>query len=898
MQVSRQSSSVRSADREIRLLDLLPGGRYDPIRCATRVVSLDQNPAFETVSYVWGDSIEERAIEVSGRSIPITKNLYAGLLRLRQTNEERTLWIDQICINQWDLEEKAAQVALMRDIYRQCTQCVTWMGGLTRDGCEVLIRDAEAVFDFLRQVAAAKITPLSGLPVLFEQSSEGLAARRAFEAFSMYGNPWWSRIWTVQEAIIPSSGILVWGPLSIPREDVLAAARNLRDLANLPSLPEGFAFYRHTYTELLRRLLYPVHGFNHSKTDNALNLLMRWRHREFTDPRDKVYALLGMISPSAIPNAQSCDYTRGVSRLFAQVTRDLINHEGGLRPLLGACEMPQQTPDIASWAIDFACVNRIGKRQLRWWGHSHRYRVFSACGENALALCDAADSQILGLQGVNVDDVIGTVELLRVSAQDAIKFHELSKPLTNCFQLLNRFCDAESAPSMYNDGFTWESAFCRTLVGDLIMDELPVDRIATYGRARLEADFEELFDKLEIPLGSELRLDFAPDLVPCSPTYSPTSPAYRPASRIHSPSSPVYPATSPTYSPTSPAFPEPPWAKVDQFSPVGRCAEVGHSSPEAAVEMPRISKRSNSDDSSRWDSDNISQHNLISERFARHKRPIILFEGAKDTLSSGGLNPQRKVKDLKDDAVETANEDSGISYAPHKAPRSPRKSDASYGSGFSAYSETHWTSLPAERDPYLTTAEDQHRISRIRHLRSEFFADEGTLPTSAPITEPGVSTNSHESTTRWGSLPTEGNPYLSKEEEERGRRRIRSQWTRLRGEYMTTEAALSTLVHARHLIEPRGGVFLNLYESLIGMMENQTFFITRSGYIGIGPPSTRSGDQVWVFDGGNVPFVMRNLDEEQGSCPRLSLIGDAYVHGIMDGEAMTGSPHVQTVYIH
>jgi hypothetical protein len=362
MQASDELMAVRSSNREIRLLDLLPGEGSDAIQCATRVVSLDQYPDFETVSYVWGDRKEERHIEVSGKSLLVTKNLYSGLLRLRHAKRGRTLWIDQICINQWDLEEKAAQVALMRDIYKQCTQCVTWMGELTREGCEVPLCDAEAVLDFLRQVAAAKITPLSALPVLFEQSDKGSAARRAFEAFSMYGNPWWSRIWTVQEAIIPSSGILVWGPLFIGRKDVLAAARNLRDLPSLLSLPDAFAFYRHTYTELLRRLLYPVHGFNHSKTDNALNLLMRWRHREFTNPRDKVYALLGMITPNAIPNAQSCDYTIAVSRLFAQVTLDLINHEGGLRLLLGACEMPQQSVDMPSWAIDFASVNRIGKR--------------------------------------------------------------------------------------------------------------------------------------------------------------------------------------------------------------------------------------------------------------------------------------------------------------------------------------------------------------------------------------------------------------------------------------------------------------------------------------------------------------------------------------------------------
>lgn len=94
-----------------------------------------------------------------------------------------------------------------------------------------------------------------------------------------------------------------------------------------------------------------------------------------------------------------------------------------------------------------------------------------------------------------------------------------------------------------------------------------------------------------------------------------------------------------------------------------------------------------------------------------------------------------------------------------------------------------------------------------------------------------------------------------------------------------------------------GDVFVDLYESLVGMMENQTFFITKSGYIGIGPPDTSARDQVWVFKGGNVPFVMRGAGVERKEQPQLILVGDAYVHGIMDGEAMESQSQMQCVHI-
>jgi hypothetical protein len=92
-----------------------------------------------------------------------------------------------------------------------------------------------------------------------------------------------------------------------------------------------------------------------------------------------------------------------------------------------------------------------------------------------------------------------------------------------------------------------------------------------------------------------------------------------------------------------------------------------------------------------------------------------------------------------------------------------------------------------------------------------------------------------------------------------------------------------------------------LYESLCGMLPNQAFFVTVKGYIGVGPPDARSGDQVWILCGGQVPFVLRETQQEStafdGACER-SLVGDAYVHGIMDGEAVGDNAEMQTVRLY
>jgi hypothetical protein len=211
----------------------------------------------------------------------------------------------------------------------------------------------------------------------------------AFAAFAMYGNPLWERIWILQESMLPRSADFVWDHYSISREEVIRVVQRLRRLA---SFPLEFQRDRMRYATLLRYLFYPVYGILHFRygNDGALDLCMRWRHRRATDPRDKVYALLGLLPAHVLPSAQPCNYSVPTSALFTNVTLDLIREENGLRALVVSSQTAQITRELPSWAIDFACSDTIGLRQLNWWNHSHRYQQFAACGDYALHLEAAA----------------------------------------------------------------------------------------------------------------------------------------------------------------------------------------------------------------------------------------------------------------------------------------------------------------------------------------------------------------------------------------------------------------------------------------------------------------------------------------------------------------------------
>lgn len=123
-----QYEPLPSSRRHIRLLTLYPGAGDDPICISLHTVCLDDNPQYEALSYVWGDRTSMQTVTCDDIPIQVTPNLHSALLQLRHAREPHQLWIDAICINQEDLDERAEQVQIMHTIYKSCTRCLVWLG--------------------------------------------------------------------------------------------------------------------------------------------------------------------------------------------------------------------------------------------------------------------------------------------------------------------------------------------------------------------------------------------------------------------------------------------------------------------------------------------------------------------------------------------------------------------------------------------------------------------------------------------------------------------------------------------------------------------------------------------------------------------------------------------------
>jgi hypothetical protein len=122
------------AGEHIRVLILHPSSSYqDPVQCDLEPVQLDAPGDYAALSYSWakdktGDASLSHSIGVSAKPTKVTQNLFEGLKRLRHPVKKLRLWVDAVCIDQSNAQEKTEQVSRMSKVYSNASQTVIWLG--------------------------------------------------------------------------------------------------------------------------------------------------------------------------------------------------------------------------------------------------------------------------------------------------------------------------------------------------------------------------------------------------------------------------------------------------------------------------------------------------------------------------------------------------------------------------------------------------------------------------------------------------------------------------------------------------------------------------------------------------------------------------------------------------
>lgn len=168
--MSYQYKSLKGDALSMRLVELLPGTRQEDIACRLYETVLDEcTGSYEALSYVWGGDGEKTPIQINERTLEIGTNLRLALFNLREPDKPRTLWIDAICINQNDINERNQQVSIMGEIYSGAKGTVVWLRDEvkreTEEAISMLEDLAENVIRNSHVSSESDIVHINNLPV-------------------------------------------------------------------------------------------------------------------------------------------------------------------------------------------------------------------------------------------------------------------------------------------------------------------------------------------------------------------------------------------------------------------------------------------------------------------------------------------------------------------------------------------------------------------------------------------------------------------------------------------------------------------------------------------------------------------------------------------------------------
>ena len=340
---------------EIRLVRLEPDSDDSKIRCSFVNKSLnDTKSTYDALSYVWGDQSTRVTILCDEKYFNITRDLHEALLQLRRSAHDRLLWVDAICIDQSNEEEKTAQVRQMRTIYSEAEMVIIWLGNklpTDRSGCELMQKMQTAMgrpkieFDNDSATQTFDLHAL-GLPDMHDPAWDG--------AVKILSRPWFTRVWIVQEFLVARQSICLCGNLKFNPSLVIEFAANVAKVSTARNIPSQRAYAIFHCLERSRgnaRTLFSLGEYEHRR---LWKLLWSTRTFEATDPRDKVFALVALTDD--IPN-EFIDYRRSLRQVLTDVAIFALTRPSVRLPrvpdLLSYAEARTQPCDLPSWVPDW-----------------------------------------------------------------------------------------------------------------------------------------------------------------------------------------------------------------------------------------------------------------------------------------------------------------------------------------------------------------------------------------------------------------------------------------------------------------------------------------------------------------------------------------------------------------
>ncbi|KAM7187788.1 Heterokaryon incompatibility protein (HET) domain containing protein [Naviculisporaceae sp. PSN 640] len=283
----------------IRIIVLDPAEKdTDDLHCRIEHIELSKWPDYEAISYVWGEPVFSKLLHCEDTVVRITPTLDLALRRFRHKKETKRLWADAVCINQKDRKELSQQVQHMSLIYTSAQSVLVWLG----DGPEM-----DKVVNFLWGLSSSRhessVTTDRADSSIKEELKRFFGDTRFDAVQRFFALPWFKRRWVVQEAA--HGAHFYCGSIDISSH----AFHHAVFVLNKSSFPFDRSVLDHissleSLSERVEEQSLDDHEDNKGRLGHGiLDLMVRFSNPVSTDPRDRIYAYLGLAADVRSPYA-------------------------------------------------------------------------------------------------------------------------------------------------------------------------------------------------------------------------------------------------------------------------------------------------------------------------------------------------------------------------------------------------------------------------------------------------------------------------------------------------------------------------------------------------------------------------------------------------------------------
>lgn len=358
----------------------------------------------------------------------------------------------------------------MKRIYSEASKVLIWTGAKDEMLAKAMFELSLQIGTFLQQCGDKALD--------FEDPMNRESIRHAFlknetfrsnleNSLAFLENDWFHRVWTFQEAYLSHEADIICGRTVVP----------LKSFIYIFTYLENIGIRKYSDSHSAARVFIATYSWDRFEEGRGSNQPLRlstllrsmYRHQA-TDPRDKVFAVLAMITSEREAEYRP-DYTKTVEETYTKVAALMMSDENHLSPLSDT-KTSEKSQNLPSWVADWCGIPEAEPLAERVRGFPQRY---NACAGLKLdnPLVEVVDGSQLRLTGVAVDVVTWSVPLVDLQLTAS------TLPWQTVFQCYRQFyeevelsieilCQYRLPRTYHNSDETYFSSFIRTLAADTL----------------------------------------------------------------------------------------------------------------------------------------------------------------------------------------------------------------------------------------------------------------------------------------------------------------------------------------------------------------------------------------------------------------------------------------------